>query len=198
MIFVVGLPKHCHAILSFFCLFKDCFSCSFEHSHAGLFSCWSKDLFSSIYPSQRRTTETGRIRWNSGAFQKQDSIAVSGLCFQLVPDHSWLWIRCSDMIAVSGTEISMAARQRQLFSRDGHLWSGTVPDDDFVNFLRTTGYGSYLIVSCPVTKHGSGFLKWETWISQYWLLAIAKSGIFVRFSLLTKLNFRQLLNYVIK
>ncbi len=103
VIFVVGLPKHCHAILSFFCLFKDCFSCSFEHSHAGLFSCWSKDLFSSIYPSQRRTTETGRIRWNSGAFQKQDSIAVFGLRFQLAPDHSWLWIRCSHMIVVSGT-----------------------------------------------------------------------------------------------
>ena len=52
--------------------------------------------------------------------------------------------------------------------------SETVPDDGSVNFLRTTGYGSYPIVSCPVTKTGSSILKsFQKLKSMNWIVRIS-------------------------
>ncbi len=53
-------------------------------------------------------------------FRKQNSITVSELRLQLVSEHSWLCIRFSDTIVVSGT----------------------VRDGGFVNLFRKTEYGS--------------------------------------------------------
>ncbi len=82
---------------------------------------WTLNFLWSSYeksynPCQRRTAETGGILQNSDPFRKQDPITVSGLCFQLFPDYSWLRIRlmCSGRILMMD---SSAIRERQDMAR---------------------------------------------------------------------------------